>query len=292
MGPGLRPYTAPIARRTPNCLRRLSATLLGTLAVLVPGGSLAGPVTSAVAEGTAVGSLVRAEAHAPGNGMTSTNWAGYQATARKGTFTDVQASWRVPTVVCGSPATNASIWVGLGTGTGTSPLFQTGVALNCQSGSPQFLAWWEEFPVNLEQDYADPVSAGDLIHADVTHQGGMEVLTVSDTSPSSQPLWSESTTIQGTGPSVTAECIVERPTVGTMLATLTNFGKESVAGCQDTEATPSATVTNPLPNGPVPAKTTVKSITMVGSAANVLVSVKTTKAAHNGNFTATWHASS
>jgi hypothetical protein len=224
--------------------------------------------------------------------MTSTNWAGYKATAAKGTFTDVQASWRVPAVVCGSPATNASVWVGLGTGTGTSPLFQTGVALNCLSGAPQYLAWWEEFPVNLEQDYLDAVSPGDVIHADVTRQGTTEVLTLSDTSSTSQLLWSETTTIPSTAASTTAECIVERPSVGSVLATLTDFGKVLVSGCQDTEVTPAGTVTNPLPNGPVPPKTTVKAITMVGSAANVLVSVKTNRTVHNGNFTAVWHASS
>jgi Peptidase A4 family len=228
----------------------------------------------------------------PMNGHKSANWAGYEGTSGKaGTFTDVQASWKVPSAACGSTPTNASIWVGLGTGQASSPLIQTGVAVNCASGLPQYLAWWEEYPVNLEQDYGDPVSPGDLMVADVSWQSGTATLTLTDDGPAGLTQWSEVTRVEGAPTSASAQCIVERPLVGGVLGALTNFGKVAVSGCDVTIVTKKGPTSGALPNGSGLPKVKVTPITMVGTKKNTLVIVSTVKGAGDGAFTGTWVAS-
>jgi hypothetical protein len=283
------PYTARIACDIRLISRRLAGALVcasaGLSAPLVGGGRL----PSTTANSVVVGPWQRAA----GGATKSQNWAGYALTGKAPAFTTVQSSWIVPTATCSSTAgTNASIWAGLGTGVASSTLFQTGVAVNCVSGSPQYLAWWEEFPINFEQDYPDPVTPGDTMHAQVTIQAGSAALVLSDTGAGATPKWSETTTVTAPTAAVSAECITERPTVDGALGLLTDFGAVQISGCDATLVAKGHPSTAPVPNGPKIARTKATAFTMVGKNKKPIVTVTTTKGAADGDFAATWHAAS
>jgi len=162
----------------------------------------------------------------------SSNWSGYEASAPN--YLDfVKEAWVVPSVSCTIAETDSSVWVGVGTGTSSSDiLYQTGVAINCDLGTPSYKAWWEEVPGNTEQDYTGvTVRPGDKIVTEVLpHSSDGVDLYVYDFPNNGSPYfnWVKETVIgRSTNPSK-VECIVERPELSTLnnsfYALLTNFG--------------------------------------------------------------------
>ena len=100
----------------------------------------------------------------------------------------------------------------------SNPLFQTGTVARCRNGKPKYTAWWEEYPVNKEQRYADVVSPGDVMDVYVGNPesaGGPDVMFLSllDYSATGALNWNELESIANPPPTGLAECFVERPTV-------------------------------------------------------------------------------
>ena len=103
-------------------------------------------------------------------------WSGYSATGKQ--FSDVQASWKVAGITCGSNEfSHAYTWIGLG-GMNSSPLEQIGTDAICVNGSPAYYAWWEilpEFPETMPIPSAAHIhmlTVGATITADVSYKGG------------------------------------------------------------------------------------------------------------------------
>jgi hypothetical protein len=129
-------------------------------------------LVAAIAVATGMGAADLAFAGAPGNDV-SPNWAGYAVT--KASFRSVSATWKQPTVRCGTNDRGArsSVWVGLGGyGRGSHTLEQIGSASDCgvTTGRPRYYAWYEIPPapgIVLQL----PVAAGDIISAKVAVNG-------------------------------------------------------------------------------------------------------------------------
>jgi hypothetical protein len=75
--------------------------------------------------------------------LPSDIYAGYEAVARGGGFTEVKGDWVQPSAICSEEENSvAAFWVGLG---GSSTLEQTGTVSMCLNGKPVYYAWYELF---------------------------------------------------------------------------------------------------------------------------------------------------
>jgi peptidase A4-like protein len=104
----------------------------------------------------------------------SANWSGYVVTQSGTTYTSVTATWKEPTVSCGSQdaGESAAFWVGLGGASQSSQaLEQTGTSADCKAttGRPSYYAWYELVP-------ADSVTLKLIIHAGDTITTSVNVL--------------------------------------------------------------------------------------------------------------------
>jgi hypothetical protein len=143
------------------------------------------------------------------------NWSGYVATGSG--FSSVSANWTIPNVTCNSSNDLFAPWVGLD-GYGSQSVEQTGVAVDCSSGSPVDQAWYEMYPDNPVY-YNDPVSAGDAFSGSVTTDGGGNyTLTITDSTKG----WTETKSASYNGANASAEAILESPS-----AAYPNFGSLS-----------------------------------------------------------------
>jgi len=107
-------------------------------------------------------------------------WSGYVITTTGGGVTDVQGSWHAPGVAaaCPSSARNAGFFVGIDGATSSTTLEEIGTATNCQSGSPQYYAWYEVAPVRAGT-FSLSIKAGDAIHAEIQFSKASKLFTLS-----------------------------------------------------------------------------------------------------------------
>lgn len=154
-------------------------------------------------------------------GLSNGTWAGYQVVPTAGyQATFVNASWRVPHVVCTQgPKISVLIWVGLGGhvfntshGLKEGGLEQIGTKIDCLNGIASYSTWYELWPLQLSTMPLPNIvqRPGDNITASVSYSNVTKEFTfdlTSSSTPTSQPFsvsW-----INGT--LVSAEWIVEAP---------------------------------------------------------------------------------
>jgi hypothetical protein len=155
-----------------------------------------------------------------GNGSsTSTNWSGYAVTGE--VFTDVVGSWVQPSASCPSKQQqDAAFWVGIdGYFSSDDAVEQIGTDSDCNKGkgktpaSPHYYAWWEIDTAASTSSVTIPetVSAGDVMTAEVSNDGGTYTLTLTDSGK-----WTYSPPPQTPSPAPpasSAEWIAEAPSV-------------------------------------------------------------------------------
>jgi hypothetical protein len=131
-------------------------------------------------------------------------WGGY--VAQGSGFQSVSGSWTMPAVQCNSSNDLFAPWVGID-GYGSETVEQTGVQVDCSSGSPVLSGWYEMYPAP-PQFFSDPVDTGDVFNASVTNSGGSTyTLTLTDTTKG----WTESLDQNIDGQNVSAEAVIESP---------------------------------------------------------------------------------
>jgi peptidase A4-like protein len=145
------------------------------------------------------------------------NWVGYGVSTPTN-FDFIDGDFIVPTVTC--PETgNAdfSIWVGMGTGTDSDPLYQAGVRLICQDGTETSKVWYEDYSPdgtdNGEHDFTGrTVSAGDKIVVYALPGSNAEVTVYDFGSSLSQPYpnWSADHKFFVSASPSAEQCIVEK----------------------------------------------------------------------------------
>jgi hypothetical protein len=186
--------------------------------------------------------VVAEESTASSDVQVVDTWAGTNAAIDPGAGNDFQlaaASWTVPKVSCPAGTnSDVSIWAGSGGGTSGNPLFQAGTESECSSGIAGYRAWWEEFPVNHQQDFADEVHAGDVMNSFIRWVpsrpggGGTSTMELDDFSPTGTKKWVEYRTISSAPPSDQAECIIERPLTSGSHEPLADFGTTRFKDCK------------------------------------------------------------
>ncbi len=165
----------------------------------------------------------------------SSNWSGYVATPPAGdTFTDVDSTWVIPTVV-GSPSssTYSADWVGFD-GVSDGTVEQCGTSGDFTGGSASYYAWYEFYPLNEVQITSLAVNAGDTMTAKVTYEAPQSTTgnyayffdldDVTTGNSFSETLFTSSNDARSS-----AEWVAEAPTVNGSQATFANYGSVTFA---------------------------------------------------------------
>ncbi len=182
---------------------RTATTARGTLAVLLAlsGAALAAPAGAAAASyGPAGHAAYGHGAHSYAGGV----WGGY--VSQGSGFRSISGSWTMPQVQCNTYNDLFAPWVGID-GYGSQTVEQTGVQVDCSSGSPVYSGWYEMYPAP-PQFFSNPVNAGDTFTASVVAgSGGSYTLKLTDNTQG----WSKSVKKYLNGQNVSAEAVIESP---------------------------------------------------------------------------------
>lgn len=162
--------------------------------------------------------------HAAGpvsNTVNSSNWSGYATYNNNCTY--AVGTCTVPSGVCSKTATYSSYWVGLD-GYNSSTVEQLGFDVDCSSGRPVYYAWFEMYPQGSFLISGFPIAPGQSITMSVSFLGnGVYTLMIRNNTLNFQYTVPANYTTNTSALHNSAEWIVEAPTVGSSLASLTQF---------------------------------------------------------------------
>jgi hypothetical protein len=233
---------------------------------------------------------MRLHAVHPGVGVDSENWSGYAVTGTG--FTSASGSWHVPEVQCNkTPNASSGFWVGLdGFQQGNDTIEQNGTASDCSGTTPVYYAWYEYYPAGAVKIKNVPVTAGDIISAEVSYNGSEFTLTL--TNETTGKTHSHTKALAG-AQRTSAEWIAEAPccTSGGGILPLANFDKANFGfdntGINNTNfATDSSVINEPIFDF---GATNVFAITMV-SDTGVTEAVPTSLTSDGTSFTVSWES--
>ena len=169
--------------------------------------------------------------------LTSSIWSGYVVSSDLGNpqplVTQVNASWTVPNAYATSTDTYSSAWIGIGGFQPDKSLIQTGTEHDYVNGGEFYSAWYEILPDQAIRIEEMRISPGDLISASIelanpqTNEWKIEIKDITTNQEFSIDLIYNSSKI-------TAEWIVERPTVNNQISSLANFGTVAFSDCYAT----------------------------------------------------------
>jgi hypothetical protein len=213
----------------------------------------------------------------PSQQLTSSNWSGYcvvsDLNSPQPEVTSVSASWTVPAVSVSMGDSYSAAWVGVG-GQYDRTLIQVGTEQDSMNGRATFSVWYELVPLSIVRIDSSGVSPGDKITASVslsdraTNTWLIEINDATDGQSFSKSLIYASSMLS-------AEWIVEAPTLGNRVATLANFGQITFADCKATIGSETGTISS-FPSNQITlnshqnkALTTVSAFTSEGSSFTV-----------------------
>jgi hypothetical protein len=151
---------------------------------------------------------------------------------RSRVVSSVSASWTVPEVNASENDTFSAAWVGIG-GYGEKTLIQTGTEQQCINGQVTYFAWYERLPDYLVRILNIHVRPGDTITASISlvnenaSTWSIEINDVTRGERFEKALVYNSSRLS-------AEWIVERPTVNGTISTLADFGNVTFSECKAT----------------------------------------------------------
>jgi hypothetical protein len=162
----------------------------------------------------------------PAQNLASLDWGGYVAfsdfTNPQPVVVNVSGSWNIPYVSVSTQDTFSAAWIGIG-GQVDDTLIQTGTEQDSVGGSAEYSAWYELLPDDAITITNMNVSPGDKITASInlinsaTNEWSIEIIDVTNGEEFKQNFFYDSLRLS-------AEWIVERPTVNNTLSALANFG--------------------------------------------------------------------
>ena len=158
--------------------------------------------------------------------LVSLDWGGYGVSSNvlfpQAVVSSVSGSWTVPSVTVTGSNTFSAAWIGIG-GQTDSTLIQVGTEHDSIDGQAVYGLWYELLPANSITIPNINVSPGDEINA--------SIVLLSSSTNTWQITIQDLTTGQGFSQNfaynstrLTAEWIIERPTVNNQLSILANFG--------------------------------------------------------------------
>jgi hypothetical protein len=159
-----------------------------------------------------------------GQGLTSTDWAGYivSSEANKPQVVGINASWSVPRIGVFSSNAYSSAWIGIG-GQSEKTLIQTGTEHDSVNGQEYYYVWYEMLPDTAVRIDTMNVSPGDVITASIIlinsnmNQWAIRIHDVTNNQGFYRTFIYNSSRLS-------AEWIVERPHVNNQISLLANFG--------------------------------------------------------------------
>ena len=163
------------------------------------------------------------------NGMS---WSGYSVSSSLGTpqpeVIKVSGTWVVPTIVSSSGSAYSAAWVGIG-GQYDQTLIQTGTEHDIVRGKVNYSAWYEmlpDYPVYLNMT----VAPGDVMTASISlTDASTNTWSISLMDVTKGQLFQQD--FQYYSSMLTAEWVVERPTVFRGVGNLANFGEVTFTKC-------------------------------------------------------------
>jgi hypothetical protein len=163
--------------------------------------------------------------------LISLDWAGYSVASNnlfpQPTVVGVNGSWTVPAVTPTAADTFSAAWIGIGGQSDTS-LIQVGSEHNSISGQAVYGLWYELLPDNSIPIQGVTVSPGDKITASVTLvDANTNTWLIDIDDLTAGQCFTQTCTGRNfnyNSSRLTAEWIMERPTVNNQLSTLANFG--------------------------------------------------------------------
>jgi hypothetical protein len=211
----------------------VAALLMAALAVTVlwVGGRPPDQTVTHPARSNAVSDLLADSS----SGWTSGNWSGYAVTA--GGYTQVSASWTVPTPAATPTPTYSGIWIGID-GFDNNSLIQIGTEHDATASGAQYYAWWEVLPSPEARASSLAVHGGDRVSASISRaaSGSWTLAMTNQTTGRSF-----ATTQSYGGPLASAEWIVEAPNVGNQPTSLAHYGQVPFSQVDANGASPNLT---------------------------------------------------
>ena len=158
--------------------------------------------------------------------LVSFDWGGYGVTSNilfpQPLVENVSGSWTIPAVTVSAFDSFSAAWIGIG-GQADQTLIQVGSQHNSIGSKAHYSLWYEMLPANSISIPNIAVLPGDEIKASITlvDSGTNEwLIEISDVTRGQ----SFSQSFRYNSSRLSAEWIVERPTVNNQLSTLANFG--------------------------------------------------------------------
>jgi hypothetical protein len=168
----------------------------------------------------------------PTQTVMGVDWSGYSVASSlknpQATVTAVSGTWTVPSISVTPGFSYSASWVGIG-GQFDQTLIQTGTEHDIANGQANYSAWYELLPappVYLTMS----VSPGDTITASIKLQDATTntwSISLRDTTNGQ----SYQTNVQYDSSMLSAEWIVERPTIGNRIGLLSDFGSVTFTKC-------------------------------------------------------------
>ncbi len=165
--------------------------------------------------------------------LTSLDWGGYAVSSNvlfpKPQVTGINGSWTVPMVAVSPLDTFSAAWIGIG-GQSDTTLIQVGSEHDSINGKAVYSLWYEMLPDNAITIPNIEISTGDKITASVslansnTNEWIIEINDVTTGQSFKQNFSYNSSRL-------TAEWVIERPTVNNRIATLADFGTITFTDC-------------------------------------------------------------
>lgn len=163
----------------------------------------------------------------PGQNL-SLDWAGYSVASDfanpQPVVVGINSSWTVPTVSVSLQNTYSAAWIGIGGQLNSdSTLIQIGTEHDCVNGKPTYSLWYELLPRNSVSITTVNIAPGDEITASITlanpatNEWSIEISDLTKAQSFERSVTYDSSRLS-------AEWIIERPTVGDNLAALADFG--------------------------------------------------------------------
>lgn len=173
--------------------------------------------------------------------FSSLDWSGYVVnsdyTNQQPQVTSVSSSWTVPTVTVTAQDTYSAAWVGIG-GQLDNTLIQIGTEHDSIGGIAEYSAWYELLPndsvtiTQLSVSYGDKITASIGLVDSATDSWLMKINDVTKGQNFSKNVFYDSSRLS-------AEWIMERPTVDHTISTLSDFGSITFT---DTKVTINTTI--------------------------------------------------
>jgi hypothetical protein len=181
------------------------------------------------------------------NDLTSQNWAGYVVTSDfsnpQPVVVGINGSWRVPRVNVSLGNTFSAVWIGIGGLVDENTLIQTGTEQDSRSGGTNYSAWYEILPNDAITITTINVSPGDEITASInlvdsaTNEWSIEMFDITNGQSFQENFFYDSSRLS-------AEWIVERPSVNRGFGTLANFGNVTFTNSRITMNNTVGTISN------------------------------------------------